>query len=95
MSEIKIHGQRAILIEGNADEFVPNSEPAAGMHGFAIMVPPDEAGERLLDMLWRITIAYVGIPSLLRSRAKVSKMVEAVMGSESRHPKPARKRSLG
>jgi hypothetical protein len=61
------------------------------MHGFVIMVPPGEGGERLLDMLWRITMAYAGMPRLLRGRATVSKMVEAVWSKESREPKPARR----
>jgi hypothetical protein len=60
------------------------------MHGFAIVFPPGEEGERVLDMLWRITMAYAAKPSLLRSRATVRKMVEAVMSKESRKPKPAR-----
>lgn len=91
MSAIKILSPRVILIEGNADEFVPNAESAAGMHGFAILVPPGEDHEWLLDMLWRITIAYAGRPSLLMRRAMVSKMVEAVMSKESREPEPARR----
>jgi hypothetical protein len=91
MSTIKIHSPRVILIEGNADELVSNAESAAGMHGFAILVPPGEEHEWLLDMLWRITIAYAGRPSLLMSRAMVRKMVEAVMSKESRETKPARR----
>ena len=42
MSAIKIHSSRVILLEGTADEFVLNAEPAEDMHGFAIMVPPGE-----------------------------------------------------
>jgi hypothetical protein len=87
MAVIKIHSQRVILVEGYADEFVPNVEPAAGMQGFAITVPPGERGEWLLDMLWRITMAYAGMPSLLMSPATVRKMVEAVMGKECREHK--------
>jgi hypothetical protein len=86
-----IHSERVILLEGNADEIVPNAKLAADMHGFVIMVPPGEGGERLLDMLWRITMAYAGMPSMLRSRTTVRKMVEAVMSEESREPKPARR----
>jgi hypothetical protein len=89
-----IHSQSVILVEGDADEIVPNAKLAADMHGFVIMVPPGEGGERLLDMLWRITMAYAGMPRMLRSRAKVSKMVEAVWSKESRKPKPARKGEL-
>jgi|SRR6516162_1749798 hypothetical protein len=87
MAVIKIHGQRVILVEGYADEFVPNVEAAVGMQGFAIVVSPGERGEWLLDMLWRITMAYAGMPSLLMSRATVRKMVEAVMSKECREHK--------
>ena len=87
MAVIKIHGQRVILVEGYADEFVPNVESAIGMQGFAITVPPGERGEWLLDMLWRITMAYAGMPRLLTSRATVRKMVEAVMSKECREHK--------
>lgn len=52
-----IHSKRAILLEGNADDIVPDGELATDMHGFVIMVPPGDEGERLLDMLWRITMA--------------------------------------
>ena len=84
MSAIKIDSSRVILVEGYADEFVPNAEPAVGMHGFAILVPPGGGGEQLLDMLWRITMAYAGMPSLLVNQANVRKMVEAVMSKEGR-----------
>ena len=86
-----IHSESVTLLEGNADEIVPNAKLAADMHGFVIMVPPGEGGERLLDMLWRITIAYAGMPSMLRSRTTVRKMVEAVWSKESREPSPARR----
>ena len=86
-----ISSERVILIEGDTHEIVPNAELAADMHGFAIMVPPGDGGERLLDMLWRITMLYAGSPQLLRSRAKVSKMVEAVWSKKSREDKPARR----
>jgi hypothetical protein len=33
MSAIKILHQRVILAESNVDEFVPNAEPAADVHG--------------------------------------------------------------
>jgi hypothetical protein len=33
MSAIKIHGQRVILAESNADEFAPDAAPAADIHG--------------------------------------------------------------
>ena len=90
MAVAKIHSQRVILVEGFADEFVPNVEPATGMQGFAILVPPGERGERLMDMLWRITMAYAGMPRLLTSRATVRKMVEAVMSKKSRGSEPVR-----
>jgi hypothetical protein len=86
-----IHSERVILIEGDAGEIVPTAKLAADMHGFVIMVPPGEGGERLLDMLWRITMAYAGRPRMLRSRTTVRKMVEAVWSRESREPKPARR----
>lgn len=62
-----IQSQRVILVEGDAEEIVPNAKLATDMHEFVIMVPPGEGGERLLDMLWRITMAYAGMPSMLRS----------------------------
>jgi len=86
-----IHSERVILIEGDADEIVPNAKPAAGMHGFVIMVPPGEGGERLLDMLWRITMAYAGMPRMLASRTTVRNMVEAVWSKEIREDTPARR----
>ena len=52
-------------MEGDADEIVPNAKLAADMHGFVIMVPPGDGGERLLDMLWRITMAYAAKPRLI------------------------------
>lgn len=85
-----INSQSVILVEGDADEIAPNAKRAVDMHGFVIMVPPGEGGERLLDMLWRITMAYAGMPRLLRDRTTVRKMVEAVWSKESREPKPAR-----
>ena len=84
-----IHSQSVILVEGDANEIAPSAKLAADMHGFVIMVPPGEGGERLLDMLWRITMAYAGRPRMLRSRTTVRKMVEAVWSKESREPKPA------
>jgi hypothetical protein len=86
-----IHSERVILIEGVADEIVPNAQLAADMHGFVIMVPPGEGSEWFLDMLWRITMLYAGMPSWLRSRARVTKMIEAVMSKESREADPARR----
>ena len=86
-----INSDRVILFEGNADEIVPIAKLAAKMHGFVIMVPPGEGGERLLDMLWRITMAYAGRPRMLRSRTTVRKMVEAVWSKEIREDKPARR----
>jgi len=86
-----IQSQRVILVEGDASEIVPNTKLAADMHGFVIMVPPGEGGERLLDILWRITMAYAGKPSMLTSRTMVRKMVESVWSKESREPKPARR----
>ena len=93
MSAIKIRSERVILVEGNADEFVSGGRFSAGMHGFMIVVPSGEGGERFLDLLWRIAMIYAGMPSLLRSRATVRKMVEAVMGKVSRESNPARSRA--
>ena len=84
-----IHSQQVILVEGDANEIAPNSKLAANMHGFVIVVPPGEGDERLLDMLWRITMAYAGLPRLLANKTNVRKMVEAVWSKESREPKPA------
>lgn len=86
-----INSQSVILIEGDADELVPKAKLPAGMHGFVIMVPPGEGGDRLLDMLWRITMAFAARPSMLSSRTLVRKMIEAVWSKESRKPKPARR----
>lgn len=86
-----IHSERVILIEGDADEIVPNAKLAADMHGFVIVVPPGEAGERMLDMLWRITMSYAGMPRMLASRTTVRKMVEAVWSKEIREDKPVRR----
>ena len=88
-----IQSQSVILVEGDADEIAPDAKLAADMHGFVIMVPPGEGGERLLDMLWRITMAYAGMPSMLRGRKTVSKMVEAVWSKERRENKPARRQA--
>ena len=81
---IKIHSSRVILAEGTSEEFVLGTEEAAGMHGVAIMVPPGENGEQLIEMMWRIAMVYAGLPSLLYSRSKVQKMVEAIMIRKSR-----------
>jgi hypothetical protein len=64
------------------------------MHGVAIMVPPGESGEQLIDMMWRIAMVYAGLPSLLYSRSKVQKMVEAIMIWKSRKS-PASKAAKG
>jgi len=90
-----IHSQRVILIEGDADEIVRDTQFASDMHGFAIMVPPGEEGERLLDMLWRITMAYAAKPSMLASRTTVRKMAEAVWSKESRESNPASRPARG
>lgn len=86
-----IHSERVILVEGNAGEIVPNAKLAADMHGFVITVPPGEEGDRLLDMLWRITMVYTFMPRMLRRRAFLRKMVEAVWSKERREDKPARR----
>jgi len=91
---IKIHSSRVILAEGTSEEFVPGTEEAAGMNGVAIMVPPGENGEQLIEMMWRIAMVYAGLPSLLYSRSKVQKMVEAIMIRKSRKS-PASKAAKG
>src|ERR1035437_9141498 len=88
-----IQSQSVILVEGDADKIVPNAKLAADMHGFVIMVPPGEGSEWFLDMLWRITMLDAGRPSWLRSRARVIKMVEAMMSKESRESGPARRQA--
>jgi hypothetical protein len=93
MSDGRIDGKRVVMVEGDAGEFIPNKERAAGMHGFVVVVPPGEAGERFLDLVWRFTMVYEIMPSWLSRRVKVTKMVEAVMGKENREQKPARSRS--
>ena len=90
MSEGRIHSNRVIMVEGDAGEFIPNEESAAGMHGFVVVVSPDAAGERFLDLVWRFAMLYAGMPGWLSRSAKVAKMVEAVMGKERRQQKPAR-----
>jgi hypothetical protein len=86
-----IHSSNVVLLEGIADELVPKAESVAGMRGFVIMVPLGEDYEWFLDLLWRITIVYAGKPSWLRSRTKMSQIVEAVMSKEKRDPKPAQR----
>lgn len=89
MSAGDIHSARVILLEGDADLLVRNAKAVAGMRGFMIMVPHGDDHEWFLDLLWRMTMVYAGKPSWLKSRAKMSRMVEAVMCKESRKPKPA------
>lgn len=89
-----ISSERVILVEGDAGELVPGAKLKADMHGFVVMVPPGDEGERLLDMLWRITMAYAARPSMLASRTMMRKMIEAVWSKESREPKPGRKSEL-
>jgi hypothetical protein len=85
-----IHSARVILLEGDADQMARKAKEVAGMRGFMIMVPHGDDHEWFLDLLWRMTMVYAAKPSWLRSRAKMSRMVEAVMSKESRNPKPAR-----
>lgn len=94
MSQVKIYSRNVVLVEGNADELVPHTESAVGMHGYAIMVPPGEGSEWLLDMVWRITIAYAGLRSLLMRRSTVRKMVEAVMSANAAERKSARRKAI-
>ena len=94
MSEVKIYSSNVVMVEGSADELVPNAASAAGMHGFAIMVPPGEGSDWLLDMVWRITIAYAGLRRLLMNRSTVLKMVEAVMSANAAERKAARRNAI-
>lgn len=85
-----IYGRKVILLEGDAREVAPNIERVAGMHGFVVMVPPSDDDNWLLDLLFRVTLAYAAMPSLLRSRSKVQKMVEAITNYKSRPAKRAK-----
>lgn len=78
-----IYSPRVVLVEGNVSD-IADAKLETNMHGFVIVVPPGQEGERLLDMLWRITMAYAGKPGMLRSPTTVRKMVEAVWSKESR-----------
>jgi len=86
-----IYDRKVILLEGDAREVAPGIERVADMHGFVVMVPPSDDDNWLLDLLFRVTMAYAAMPSLLRSRSKVQKMVEAIMdykGRPARRAKP-------
>jgi len=83
-----IYGRKVILLEGDAREVAPGIERVADMHGFVVMVPPSDDDNWLLDLLFRVTMAYAAMPSLLTSRSKVKKMVETIMNHKSR---PARR----
>jgi hypothetical protein len=85
-----INGRKVILLEGDVREVAPNIERVADMHGFVVMVPPSDDDNWLLDLLFRITMAYAAMPSLLRSRSKVQKMVEAIMNYKGRPAKRAK-----
>lgn len=93
MSVVKIDSERAILVEGGADEFAPKLKEAAGMRGFAIMVPHGEDYHWFLDLLWRVTAAYAGMPRLIMNRKTVTQMVEAVMSTAKCERKSARNRA--
>lgn len=88
--EVKIYSPDVILVEGDAKEFVPHTEQARGMHGFAIMLPTGEGSEWLLDLVWRVAMAYAGRRTLLMNRKMVQKMVEAVMNANPEDPTKTR-----
>lgn len=88
--EVKIYSPDVILVEGDAKEFVPHTEQARGMHGFAIMLPTCEGSEWLLDLVWRVAMAYAGRRTLLMNRKMVQKMVEAVLNASAEGPKEMR-----
>ena len=72
------------LFEGSADQLVSKAKSLSDMHGFAILVPSGEDHEWILDLIWRIAILYAAQPRILKSRAKVTRLVEAVMASARR-----------
>jgi hypothetical protein len=72
------------VFEGAANELVPKAKLPSDMRGFAIVVPGGESHEWMLDLLWRVAILYVAQPSILKSRTKVAKIVEAVMRAAGR-----------
>jgi hypothetical protein len=72
------------LFEGTADQLVSKAKLLSDMHGFAVLVPSGEEHEWKLDLIWRIAILYAAQPSILRRRAKVTKIVEAVMAAAGR-----------
>lgn len=67
------------LFEGTADQLVSKAKLPSEMHGFAILVPSGEDHEWILDLIWRIAIIFAAQPSILKRRAKVTRLVEAVM----------------
>lgn len=79
-----IHSQSVILVERDANEIVPNAKLAADMHGFFIVVPPCEGGERFLNLVWRFTMLYAATPGWLSWRAKVPKMLTTAGCFEAR-----------
>jgi len=72
------------LFEGTADQLVSKAKLLSDMHGFAILVPTAEEHEWILDLIWRIAILYAAQPRILKSRAKVTKIAEAVMAAARR-----------
>jgi hypothetical protein len=72
------------LFEGRADQLVSKAKLPSDMHGFAILVPSGEEHEWKLDLIWRIAILYAAQPSILKRRAKVTRIVEAVMAAARR-----------
>ena len=72
------------LFEGRADGLVSKAKLPSDMHGFAVLVPSGEEHEWMLDLIWRIAVLYAAQPRILKSRAKMTKIVEAVMAAATR-----------
>ena len=79
-----ISSENVRLFEGTANELVPKAKLSPDMHGFAIVIPAGECHEWKLDLLWRIALLFAAEPRILKSRAKVTRIVEAVMRVASR-----------
>ncbi len=79
-----ISSENVRLFEGTGRELVPKAKLPSDMRGFAILVPAGECHEWKLDLLWRITLLFAAEPSILKSRAKVTRIVKAVMWAASR-----------
>ncbi len=75
------------VFEGSAKDLLPRAKLPSDMHGFAVLVPAGAAHEWKLDLLWRIAFLYAFDPSPLKSRSKVTKIIEAVVRADRRPDK--------